>query len=586
LKTTTPKTTSNDISQVRKSRELQKLWVELEYRRCALDKEYFIKNYVYIQVQSKWDTRGRTKFELFDYQEDALEKWTNNRFVVIVKARQLGFTTLAMADVLWHCLFQPGSNMLLVSKNQDSAKKNLGMVKFMYQFLPDWMKDRGPNLTKAAEYKLEFDYPDGMKCQVKSFAGTETAGAGETATLVVLDEFALMPDPTNTYRTIMPTTDAGGRLIIISTARGAYNQFAKIYKGAKNKINQFFPIFQPWSASRLITEKEYEEKRREFTATPWEFYSEYPSDDNEAFRESGNPRFTQLPYEAIEFQYRGYISEQPEGLKFEIDENGPLRLLDIDVDPDAIYFLGADPAQGRGGDFSTAHILEVGEDGLPRIVGYFSSNTTEPVDFAYHLDKIGRYFTGKYGAALLAVEDQGGQGQLPINELHRNLQYPRPYVYRSVGKKRNQTSDRLFSFPMSQDRRRMIIDKLAEYLADADKEVPTLKNIHKDLLEELSQFVRQELPSGGVKYAADYGCHDDLVLSLAITLWVALENNELSAPLQSNNEAKMDRVDLSEMYRIRERTIAAHEAAVQEQWDSFSLNSGYDYGNDNEEYYS
>ena len=563
------------INELRKQRELEKLWVELEYRRCALDKEYFIKNYVYIQVQPKWDTRGRTKFELFDYQSEALNTWDNNRFVVIVKARQLGFTTLAMADVLWHCIFQPGSNILLVSKNQDSANKNLGMVKFMYQFLPDWLKERSPNLTKAAEYKLEFDYPDGMKCQVKSFAGTETAGAGETATLVVLDEFALMPDPTNTYRTIMPTTDAGGRLIIISTARGAYNQFAKIYKGAKNKVNQFIPIFQPWNASRLITEVEYEAKRREFAANPWEFYSEYPSDDNEAFRESGNPRFVNLPNDAEKFAYRGELIEDNGELYFDYNEEGSVYLSDLEIDPDGLYFIGADPAQGRGGDFSTAHVLTIDTDGLPRIVAYYRNNMIEPVEWAYQIDKLGRFFTGKYGPALLAVEDQGGQGQLPINELHRNLQYPNAYVYRAIGKKKIAKVDRLFSFPMSQDRRRMIIDKLAEYLVTANTDTPSLRGLHSDVLEELSQFVRQDLPSGGVKYAADYGCHDDLVLSLAIALWVALENGELSAPTPTIIRDDVIHVGLSDMYERRRKNIEYHEQLEQEKWDSFVLYGGY-----------
>ena len=570
-------TSSNKVLEVRKAREQQKVWVELEWRRCAIDKQYFIRNYVYIQVQPKWDTRGRTKFELFDYQDEALKTWDSNRFTVIVKARQLGFTTLAMADVLWHCLFQPGSNILLVSKNQDSANKNLGMVKFMYQFIPDWMKDRGPNLTKAAEYKLEFDYPDGMKCQVKSFAGTETAGAGETATMVILDEFALMADPSNTYRTIMPTTDAGGKLIIISTARGAYNEFAKIYKGAKNKVNQFVPIFQPWNASRLISVKEYEDKRREFAANPWEFYSEYPSDDVEAFRESGNPRFANLPHSAVEFQYQGIITEDENGITFELNEEGFTWVNDLDPDPEAIYFIGADPAQGRGGDFSTAHVLMVDSDGMPNIVGYYQSNTVEPVEWAWAMDKLGKFFTGKYGPAMMAVEDQGGQGQLPINELHRNLAYPNPYVYRPTGRKKTVKSDRLFSFPMSQDRRRMIIDKLAEYLADANGDNPSLKNIHKKLLEELQQFVRQELPGGGVKYAADYGCHDDLVLSLAIVLWVALENNELSAPIKTDNRIANSQVDLTRMYEIRQKNIDAAELAQVEAWDSFIIGGGYEF---------
>jgi hypothetical protein len=566
---------TNSISDAKKARYLQKLWVELEWRRCASDKMYFIRNYVYIQVQPKWDQRGRTKFELFDYQEEALDIWNTNRFTVIVKARQLGFTTLAMADILWHCLFQPGSNLLLVSKNQDSANKNLGMVKFMYQFLPDWMKERGPSLQKAAEYKLEFEFPDGMKCQVKSFAGTETAGAGETATMVVLDEFALMPDPSNTYRTIMPTTDAGGRLIIISTARGAYNEFAKIYKNAKAKQNQFVPLFQPWSASRLITEKEYETKRREFAANPWEFYSEYPSDDIEAFRESGNPRFVNLPHTCDDGMIRGTILDDQDGLRFVEDEDGHVWVSDMFPDPSFSYYIGADPAQGRGGDYSTAHVLSLDEDNIPRIVGFYRANTVEPVEWAADIDRLGRFYNGQGRPALLAVEDQGGQGQLPINELHRNLVYENPYIFRPTGRRGVQRSDRLFSFPMSADRRRMVVDKLAEYLATANSAQPGMRGIHPLLLEELHQFVRQELPGGGVKYSADYGCHDDLVMSLAIALWVLVENAELTAPTMQDDSSTV-RVDLVNMRKMRAEMIADAERVQLEAWDNIILGGGYE----------
>jgi hypothetical protein len=567
--------TTTKVSDAKLARRKQKLWIELEWRRCVNDKKYFMNNYVYIQVQPKWDQRGRTLFSLFDYQEEALNTWNDNRYTVIVKARQLGYTTLAMADILWHSLFQPGSNLLLVSKNQDSANKNLGMVKFMYQFLPDWMKERGPKLEKAAEYKLEFEFADGMKCQVKSFAGTETAGAGETATMVVLDEFALMPDPTNTYRTIMPTTDAGGKILIISTARGAYNEFAKIYKNAKNKTNQFIPIFQPWSASKLITLKEYEIKRREFSANPWEFYSEYPSNDIEAFRESGNPRFINLPDDADEMQYRGYLKENENGIDFIIDDEGQLYINEY-PDYNLNYYIGADPAQGKGGDYSTAHVMTVDENNIPRIVAFYRSNTIEPVDWAIDMDMLGRFYSGKSSGALLAIEDQGGQGQLPINELHRNLNYPNPYLYRPTGKKGYKYSDRLFSFPMTADKRKMIIDKLADYLSNANTTTPSLQGIHKDLLEELNQFVRQELPSGGVRYAADYGCHDDLVMSLAITLWILTENQDISAPviLDDRNTIK---VEFRKMREIRERNIAEAEKLQQEAWESFSLGGGLYY---------
>ena len=159
--------------------ELERLWIELEWRKCSQDPFYFIENYVWIE--SERDGRGRENFQLFDYQRETLEAYMERRYVVILKARQLGFTTLAMAYALWQCLFKPRANILLISKSQDSADKNLGMARFMYSFLPEWLKVRGPELDGDAAKQMVFKYYNGTINRLKSFAGTKTAGAGETA---------------------------------------------------------------------------------------------------------------------------------------------------------------------------------------------------------------------------------------------------------------------------------------------------------------------------------------------------------------------------------------------------------------------
>jgi hypothetical protein len=120
----------------------------------------------------------------------------------------------------------------------------------------------------------------------------------------------------------------------------------------------------------------------------------------------------------------------------------------------------------------------------------------------------------------------------------------------------------------------MVIDKLAEYLANANTEAPSLRGLNHHLLEELMQFVRQELPGGGVKYAADYGCHDDLVMSLAIAVWVAQESGDASAPIH-NDSGDVIRIHHTKMYEIRERNRIAAEEAEQQSWDSFILGGGY-----------
>lgn len=506
--------------------ELERIWYELEWRKCATDPDYFIRTYIWIE--SERDARGREPFGLWDYQEKSLDAYMKQRFVVILKARQLGFTTLAMAYALWQCLFKPRANILLISKSQDSADKNLGMARFMYSFLPEWLKARGPELDGDAAKQLIFKQSDGGTNRLKSFAGTKTAGAGETASLVILDEFALMDDPANTYRTIKPTTDAGGSLIIISTARGGSNMFAKIYREGKRGVNEFFSIFEPWMSSRLITEEQYELKKREFVAEPWLFYAEYPSTDDEAFRESGRPRFAWIPPEedCEEFHIRGVIDDGPAGLDFVEDIPGEgfqstlaLAYPQSEIDWDKQYVVAADPSLGVGADYSAAHILTMHEDGTPEIVGYYRSNTIEPGDWASELDLIGRFFAGRNQmAALLAVENAGGIGVSVIDKLRNQFNYPNLYRYLPPASAKRRRAP-VFGFPTTKATKPLIINRLAEYIVADDHGQCKLLNVHFLLREELSTFVRRE---NGTT-AADVGCHDDLVMSLAIGLYVLLE---------------------------------------------------------------
>lgn len=513
----------------RESIELEKLWYELEWRKCANDVEYFIRNYVWIEVEVKHDARGRKLFDLWDYQESALKDYVNHRFTVVLKARQLGFTTLAMAYALWQCLFQPRANILLISKSQDAADKNLGMARFMYSFLPDWMKARGPELDGDAAKQLVFKFNTGSSNRIKSFAGTKTAGAGETASLVILDEFALMEDPANTYRTVKPTTDAGGSLIIISTARGGNNMFAKIYRDGRKGLNGFKSIFQPWSVSKLITKEEYEMKKQDFASEPWLFYMEYPSTDEEAFRESGRPRFATLPpeEECVEFPISGTIEEVgPDMFEFvEADEShrffDNLRLAYPveEIDFNRQFVISADPALGVGGDYSSAHVLSLTEDGLVEIVAYYLSNTIEPTDWADDLDKLGRYFRGvNQKAALMVLENAGGIGISIIDKLRNQYNYPNIYRYLppAVAKRRRAA---VFGFPTTKTTKPLIINRLAEWLAPNPNNEFSIINIYPRLRDELSTFVRRD---NGTT-AADVGCHDDTVMSLAIGLYVLLE---------------------------------------------------------------
>lgn len=582
---------------VQRDVQLEKLWVELEWRRCASDEKYFLSTYVFIP--SEEDARGRVKFNLFDYQEELLDLVLANRFVISLKARQLGYTTLAMAHGLWLALFRPGANILVVSKNQESSNKNLAQARLGYQFLPAWMKQRAPKLDADSTKGMSFVFPDGMISKMKAAPSTAGVFAGETATFVIWDEAALVEPASlqeDVLRTLLPTTDAGGSFWIISTARGAHNRFAKTYRAARRGDSQFVSFFRPWMVSpfmrcnkgcgwcngvegmRAPCQSRYDLRRREFADQPWRFFQEYPSDDEEAFRESGRPRFVGMPSEESleEFPYRGdLVWADDRTVAFEPDEHGPLHLTTITPDRDGFYVVGADPSQGVGRDFSSAHIMTFADDGRPEIVGYYQSNTVQPTEFAAALDRIGRFFQGRLWAALLAVEDQGGQGALPINELHKHLEYPNPYIHQMPGKKRTRQG-RMFAFPMTVDRRRAVIDRLGKY-------VPTVENpdnmygLYPALRVELGQFVAQETSAGNIKYAADVGCHDDLVMSLAISLWILIEEYGAASPEAATVEqvewGVPSTLDMSKIWEAREKAMLEQQEREQELYSSMTFGS-------------
>ena len=61
-----------------------------EYVKCRKDPIYFIKKYGKI----RHPTKGLLPFSLWDFQEDALQDFLDKSYNIVLKARQLGLSTL------------------------------------------------------------------------------------------------------------------------------------------------------------------------------------------------------------------------------------------------------------------------------------------------------------------------------------------------------------------------------------------------------------------------------------------------------------------------------------------------------------
>ena len=561
---------------VRKRQKLEQLYVELLWRKYANDPGSFFQECVFVPAGEKFGgATGKTNFELFDYQTETLRTFRENRYVIVLKARQLGLTTLAMAYAFWMLLFRPGSNIVLVSRSQTAANNALELIDFMHSFLPQWAKMRGPTVQSDASTHHSYKFDTGMVSKITSYAATRTVAAGQTANLVLWDEAALAEYQEDALRTLLPTTDAGGSMIVFSTARGGYNTFARLYKDAEKLESQFVPVFHPWHVSRFmnpLVEKNgidysvYEAKKRDMSTEPWRFFAEYPSSSEEAFRQSGRSRFVGLPEvdDFEQFSLRGSIKVDHNGRPiFVEDKDGMLWMRDealIGPPPGCNPVLSVDPSSGTGGDYTVMTAGWVDLEGIPQRVAFWRSNMVEPSEYAEHAFLIGQYFSDyRNRPALLAVERQGGYGETTVHVL-RNMGYRNLYVHKYTGH-RKYRQDTAFGFPMTPSKRPLVVDSLAKWL-DFDND-NVMGGIDIEFRRELGAFVVKE----DGKVSADVGMNDDIVMSTAIWLYVSEEN-----PPRATNEPIVEMSDSIHTFSVSHIWDEAESAwRAQERADRLSM---------------
>ena len=109
--------------------------IKKEYQKCAKDPVYFLKKYCVVQHPMK----GKVPFHLYPYQEKSLATFEEHRFNIILKARQLGLSTLTAGYSLWMMTFHQDKNILVIATKQDTAKNLVTKVRVMHANLPSWL---------------------------------------------------------------------------------------------------------------------------------------------------------------------------------------------------------------------------------------------------------------------------------------------------------------------------------------------------------------------------------------------------------------------------------------------------------------
>ena len=123
---------------------LKRVGVELSYTeeqlkeilKCTEDPVYFIRNYVKIVNVD----RGLVPFEMWDFQEDMVQQFHSNRFVIAKMPRQVGKTTTTVGYMLWSALFNEEFVIGILANKLQLAQDILAKIQKAYEHLPHWLQ--------------------------------------------------------------------------------------------------------------------------------------------------------------------------------------------------------------------------------------------------------------------------------------------------------------------------------------------------------------------------------------------------------------------------------------------------------------
>ena len=452
-----------------------------EIVKAGKDPVYFTVNYGRISHPQK----GTIPFKAYDYQKQLLQDFADYRFNIILKARQLGISTVTAAYVAWLMLFHRDKNILVVATKLQTATNLVKKVKSLIKNLHDWMQIA----SITVDNRTSFELSNGS--QIKGSSTSGDAGRSEALSLLVIDEAAHVEKLDELWTALYPTLSTGGRCIALSTPNGVGNWFHQNCVEAEAGTNDFYMTTLMWAAHPDRDKKWFEKETRNMSKR--QIAQELECNFNVSGETVIHPDDIQWYLEkAIAPEYRtGH------------DRNYWIWKR---YDPSKPYMVSADVARGDGKDNSAFHVFEL--ESMEVVAEYVGKPS--PDDFADILANV----CAEYGNPMLVIENNNiGFSVLKkmIDKEYPNVYYSTKGDHRYVDPITAQWQSNVIpGFVTSSKTRPLIIAKMEEFMRNK-----LIKINSNRLLSEMKTFVWQ---TGRPQAMRSY--NDDLVMSFAIGCWV------------------------------------------------------------------
>jgi len=440
------------------------------------DPKFYLENFCKIKTKKP----GLNPFILNEAQKDLYNTLKNYCRIIILKARQIGFSTAVTGWMYHNTITTPGITTALIGYNSDMTTELLDKVKTFYRTTPDELK---PTIHYNSKYEISFPK---LESKILVLPSTENVGKGYTIHNCLLTELSSWEKAEEKMMVLEASVPIDGKIVVESTPHGQGNLYHRMWMNDNNSyIKKEYGWWWHYSETDIdIIRKRMNDPRR--------FAQEYGLE----FLSSGRNVFDT---DIIGIQ-RGNvlnIGDTTEDNTVVKEMFGGLTVYKLPRQ-DGIYCVGADVAEGvSGGDYSVAIIFDrkTGEE-----VAFFRGYLPPDI-FAERLNIWGRFFNN----ALMVVEINN-HGLTTLTVLKQRI-YPslyfRPAKFEGLS---SQSGDKM-GWKTTQITRPLLIDDFAQAVRDNQ-----LKLHSKKLLDEMSVFVYDD--NGNM--SPQGGFHDDTIFAAGI----------------------------------------------------------------------
>ena len=520
----------------------------------------------------------------------------------VLKGRQQGFTSVITAIQLSFAIVRKNFSGFTMADRSDNTQAIFNdKARVVYDRLPDELK---PSEKFNSRNEMFFDK---LNSSWRIATATDQVGRSRTLNFVHFSEVAFYEcDLAALQAGIGEAITADAIVVYESTANGfnqakrlwdseaCHNLFYEWWRSPEYRSTeyQYLDTDDSWLIERLkvLAERGCDREQLTWYAKKYAGYldkalirQEYPITPEEAFISSGDCIFDReaitnrlAAVSSIQWK-KGYFTYKKEALPV-LASSGEMvdfewRMSDIefieardgyisiheeplvkrdrwgDVVQLAPYVLGGDTA-GSGEDYFAAKVIS-NLDG--RTVATFHKQRIDEDLFAEQIYCLGKY----YNDALIGLEIN--YSRAPTRALHQKLGYTNLYMREKL----DGVADKPvleYGFETTRKTKPIIINELVEIM----RENPECE-CDAATLDEMSTFVRKE--NGG--FSAIDGCHDDLVMSLAITHFISKKQTSSWMTVQSgDNEFIKENFNLDSGRTESDGEYYSSDGAFMD-WDEF-----------------